>query len=336
MSLKLSKIREIWPILWRGYLMGACDLIPGVSGGTIALMTGIYPRLMNVLSSFDGVYLKDAFCLLKQKDWKGFYQRTHLSFLLPLLLSIVCAVMSLSHVMHYFLKEHHIVTFSVLSTFIFLTWCTLFREFSLHRFKTPLGVLIGLCFLFFLSWGASWLILGLENLLRGTPWEKLQLSLYLLSGWIAIQAMLLPGISGSLLLLAIGHYEIITQALMSITYFKNIQDSFLILFFFSVGAILGLVTGSKLIKKTLQKYPLMTNGFLLGLVLGSLIKIWPWRLVQDFVVIKGQQKVISYQYYFPTFDQPKDQIIESLLFSAIALLIFFGLEAIKLKYAKQK
>tara|TARA_Y100000310_G_scaffold124700_1_gene123431 strand:+ start:51437 stop:52267 length:831 start_codon:yes stop_codon:yes gene_type:complete len=231
----------------RGLLMGIADVIPGVSGGTIAFVTGIYQRLIHALSSVDFTFLYYFFTLEFSKSWKIF-KRIDFRLLIPLGLGIISAVLLFSGVMVFLLESYTASTFALFFGLILATSVYFLRK-SKMSFESSVFLVIGFLLAYVLA-GASTRVAsgGLVSVF--------------FAGFFAICAMLLPGISGAFILLLLGQYERIIGALHGL--------DFALIGVFGLGAVLGLVLFSKLIDYMFKHVKRMLLGFLIGLMIGSL------------------------------------------------------------------
>ena len=241
----------LW-IYLRGMMMGAADIVPGVSGGTIAFVTGIYARLLTAI----GEFLPALYASRKHRSFKRFVSEADLVFLLVLLLGIVTSVFLFASLISFALHAHPIQIWSFFSGLIIASALLIAFEIKDWSLKAVVMLVAGIGFAIFL--GSSGMF-TLGNTLSGA----------FFSGAIAICAMILPGISGSFLLLLIGTYSYIIGAI------KNIDLAVLSVFALGCGASLLLV--ARFISWMLERYKTATLCFLLGLMLGSADKVWPWR-----------------------------------------------------------
>jgi putative membrane protein len=237
----------------KGIFMGIADLIPGVSGGTIALITGIYFELLRTITSFNLANLK----LLCTGEFKAAWQGTNLTFLLPVLVGIASAVLSLSHLIHYLLEQHPVLVWAfflglVIGT-IFLLTLNLGR-FSLAMIST-----------FFISMLLTYWLLNFISFSLSASYTGL-----FIAGFIAICAMILPGISGSFLLLIMGMYQPV------IAIIKNFELTSIAIF--ASGALLGLLSFSRVLTVLFARYPKLLMAAMIGVMVGSANKLWPWQL----------------------------------------------------------
>lgn len=259
----------------KGICMGVADIIPGVSGGTIAFITGIYEALISAIASFDAIFIKKLFTF----HWKEALSEVHLRFIFCLYTGVALAIMSSASLMHFLMDNYPVLTWAVFFGLIAGSILIVFREVG--RWSLWRGVLL-------LGGGvAAWHICGLIPVQTpDTLWFMF------LCGVIAICAMILPGISGSFLLLILGKYYYITGALHTVIEsaklamgldlagaYALLADTgiFWALFFFQVGQLVGIVSFSRFLKWLLAKWHEGTMCVLAGLMIGAMRKIWPWR-----------------------------------------------------------
>lgn len=254
----VSSIKQFFSIFLRGIAMGAADVVPGVSGGTIAFITGIYARLIQALHSAD----KDFFALILRFNIVAAFRHIDGAFLLCLFLGIITSVFSLAHLIDYLLQTYPILVWATFFGLILASAIILFLQNVAYRTMPMI----------FLSLG-----IGLILLVANSPVKAIEPSLPVIffAGMIAISAMLLPGLSGSFLLLMFGLYEPMLEAV------KSFDLAFI--FSFASGAIIGLMLFSRLIHWLLKHYYLNTLMLLIGMLLGSLYAIWPWRVMDGLV-----------------------------------------------------
>lgn len=244
----------LWSLFLKGFFMGIADVIPGVSGGTIALIVGIYRELIETISNYDAKML----LLLRNKQWKELHTGMNLRFLVPLGLGIVTAVFGLARLMSYLLHHHEALTFSVFFGLILGSIYFMIRDLK-RSVPVLVCLVLGAVFTYFLVG-----MLPVE-----TPPTLLA---YFLSAVIAICAMILPGISGSFLLLLMGKYKQVMEVVKQ----PFAEGHLLIIAVFLLGAVLGIIGFSKVLKWMLKHYYNVLFAFLIGMMLGSLRKLWPF------------------------------------------------------------
>lgn len=250
----------------KGMAMGAADIVPGVSGGSIALIAGIYQELLNSINSFT---LKNL-GLLTKGEFKAFYKSVNGTFLLSLLLGILTSIFVLSRVITYLMSAHPIPLWSFFTGLILVSAFLILKEIKRWHLGVVLAVILGTLF-------AIWV----TNLPPTTTPDALWFTF--LSGSIAICAMILPGISGSFILLILGQYEGILQAVTD----RNLLK----LAVFALGCAVGILSFSRVVSWLLKKYHSATIGLLSGFMLGSVNELWPWKIVTAWrTSSSGEQK----------------------------------------------
>ncbi len=267
-------------MLWlKGVCMGSADVIPGVSGGTIALITGIYTDLIGALRSFDWTVVKKILAL----DFKGAMAQVHVRFLAVLFLGIVTAILSLVRLMNFLLHYHPVPTWSLFFGLIVGSILIVGKQVTDWYGKAAI------CFIAGIISGSI-----IVNLIPINTPETLWF--IFLCGIVAICAMILPGISGAFILLILGKYEFITGTL------KNpfLASNMIVIIVFCFGCLLGLAGFSRVLNYLLSKFQNLTLAFLAGLITGSLQKIWPWKEVIATQIIRGKEHVIWGHPILPT------------------------------------
>ncbi len=278
--------------------MGAADLVPGVSGGSIALITGIYERLLNSIKSID----KTAIQLFFNLKFTDFWKHIDGKFLSTLFLGILSSIFALSKIIAFLIDSFPIPLWSFFSGLIVISAIIILRDIKRWNWGVVISIIIGTI--------SAYLITGLPPTTSpDTLW------FVFVAGAIAICAMILPGVSGSFLLLILGQYEKILTAVN--------QKDVLVLGIFAAGCIIGLLSFSRLISWLLKHYHALTIGLLSGFMLGSINKLWPWKEVISYRLdSKGIQQpfitenVLPHRYLEITGE-------ESLILYA-ALAFFFG------------
>ena len=246
----------------KGMAMGISDLIPGISGGTIALLLGIYKDFISSLKSIN----YKSFIYLVRLDFKKLNNQLNLCFLLPVFFGILSSIFIFSSLISFLLLDYKVLLFSFFFGLIFFSSIRLISSLkptsTLDFFTVFVGLVIGLSFFFVSSLSTSNSIFSI-----------------FLAGFIAISAMLLPGISGSYILLILGKYEFMLDSISSFNWIN--------ILIFSLGAITGILSFSKMIHYLLKNYYRSTIFFLSGLMMGALNKVWPWQLDNKIVLPEG-------------------------------------------------
>jgi len=235
----------------KGMAMGAADVVPGVSGGTVAFISGIYDELLRSIASVPEAALQ----LLRGRVVKA-WQMANATFLLVLLAGILTSVFSLARLITWLLDTHPIPVWSFFFGLILVSSYLVAREIGRWNWTRALSFVLGVAF-------AWWITVA-----SPVEWGHDPLSLFL-AGAIAICAMILPGISGSFLLVLMGLYGVVLGAV------KNFDVA--VLAVFAAGCLVGLLSFARLLSWLLAHFRDLTLAFLTGLMLGSLNKVWPWK-----------------------------------------------------------
>ncbi|WP_372752453.1 DUF368 domain-containing protein [Labilibaculum sp.] len=289
-------LKDYLLISLKGMGMGAADVVPGVSGGTIAFITGIYEELINSIKSINGSAIK----LILQLKIKDFWKAINGNFLSALTFGIFVSFLSLAKLIKYFLAEQPILIWSFFFGLIVASAIVIAKKITEWKLRTIIALFLGIAIAYFVT--------------VVTPAETPSSYWFLfLSGALAICAMILPGISGAFILLLLGKYEFILNAISS---FK--LDVIAIV---GAGAVIGLLSFSNLLSWLLKKYHNMTIALLAGFMIGSLNKVWPWKeTVSTFIDRHGIEKPLLQANILPnTFEQILGQ--DSELIFAIVLAI---------------
>src|SRR5690606_12668572 len=260
-------------ILWlKAFAMGIADLIPGVSGGTIAFITGIYDQLLGSVASLN----KNAFKSLIRGRIFEFAAQIHIRFIATLASGILLAIFTLASLMHWLLQYHPIPTWAAFFGLITASIPVLYRGLPHPKaMQTWFWIALGTIF--------GYVVVSLIPV--DTPDAKWFIYL---CGIIGITAMILPGISGSFLLLILGKYEFITGAVKA----PFAPGNFLTLIVFALGTATGLLGFSKILKWFLDHHKNTTMAFLTGILIGTLKKVWPWKIVLESVVVRDKVRVL--------------------------------------------
>ncbi|EQC49103.1 DUF368 domain-containing protein [Bacteriovorax sp. DB6_IX] len=266
-------------LMLKGFLMGIADLIPGVSGGTIAFITGIYEHLLDAIASVD----KEFFKYLLKLDFKNALAKIHLRFIIPVFVGIATAMVSLARLMHYLMNDHPIPTWGMFFGLIAASIIVIWRQLNNHFAPKNMAMII-------IGAAVAWVIVSLIPV--STPDDYWFIYL---CGIIGITAMILPGISGSFLLLILGKYEYITGAL------KNpfAEGSLVLILVFLCGTATGLLGFSKILNYFMKNFRETTMAFLTGILIGSMKKVWPWKEVLETKIVRGKVRVLREANIFP-------------------------------------
>lgn len=253
----------------KGIGMGAADVIPGVSGGTIAFMTGIYEELVGSINSING----QAVRLLFGGKFRDFWKHINGNFLVAVFAGILISVMSLAKLMTYLLAYLPVPTWAFFFGLIVASSVFILRELKDWKPKDGVMLVLGI-------------ILGVVVCTLSPTETPDALWFIFLSGAIAICAMILPGISGSFILLILGKYEFMLSTLTRIMSGDGVALDYMVLVVFVLGAVVGILAFSKFLHWLLARYHRSTLLVLAGFIIGSLVKVWPWS---DMVTVTEAQ-----------------------------------------------
>lgn len=261
-------------IFLRGLGMGAADAVPGVSGGTIAFITGIYEELIESIKRFG----PSAFTALRQGGVNGLAQHLNLGFLVPLLAGIALSLISVAHAVVWLLDNQPLMLNGFFLGLVAASALIVARHPVNWHWWYILPLALGLL-----------LAQGLPVLMPAVNGLGSQALVLLVGGSIAISAMLLPGVSGSFLLLSMGLYDVVMEGLRGF--------DVPLLAWFATGCILGLVCFSRLLSWLLRRHHGATLQMLLGFIIGSMPVLWPWRELIRYQ-IGGENQVIPLDYRY--------------------------------------
>lgn len=296
--------------LGRGLLMGGADIIPGVSGGTVALVLGIYERLVTAISHFDLALLLHV----RRREWSAAAGHVDLRFLAALGCGILAGIGSLAGVIHYLLEHHHQHTLSAFFGLMVVSTALVGRMVkvrSLHHawFSAAVGLVAG--------GGAYWLV-GLPYF-QGQPGYG-----YLFfCGVVAISAMILPGVSGAFILLMLGKYAEVTGVIKDVVRLNITAEHLATLVVFAAGCGVGLVSFSKLLRWLFARHESITMATLCGLMAGSLRRIWPF---QTDMTPDSPLKEKVYQNYWPR--SIDDQVLVSIGIALVAVVLVLAIDSL--------
>jgi len=239
----------------KGMAMGAADAVPGVSGGTIAFISGIYEELINTISNIDVSLLKT----IPNEGFASFWTKLNGNFIIALLSGIIVSFVTFMQLAKYLIENQPVLIWSFFFGLIIASIYFIGKQITKWNIPVIISLVLGAAVAFYISTlpplssnSSSWFLL--------------------IAGAIAICAMILPGISGSFILLILGAYKTLSDAIHDLD-FKKIA-------LFAVGAIIGLLTFSRVLKWLFKNYHNYTLAVLTGFIFGSLNKVWPWKITE--------------------------------------------------------
>lgn len=289
-------------LVLKGMGMGAADVVPGVSGGTIAFIVGIYDELINSIKSINGKSLK----LFFTGKFAAFWKMINGSFLFSILLGIGISVFSLAKIITWLLVEHPILVWSFFFGLVLASTWFVAKDIKGWNWKTILGFVVGVVVAFYIT--------------VATPAETPSYLWFIfLCGAIAICAMILPGISGSFILVLLGKYFFIMDAVKTF--------DLVIIAVFGAGAVVGITSFSRVLSYALKHVRNITLAVLSGFMLGSLNKVWPWK-EQITTVVDGHDLMIENNIL------PNQYIVEAVVLMLVGFFMVYFLEKLSMKVSK--
>lgn len=300
----------------KGCAMGMADVVPGVSGGTIAFISGIYEELLDSIRSVDASALR----LLLRFRLAEFWRHINGRFLLPVLLGIAVAIFSLARLMTYLLTNHPIAIWSFFFGLIVASALLVARQIGRWDWRTVLAFAVGAA--------AAWWITVATPAETPDDWWFV-----MLSGAIAICAMILPGISGAFILLLLGKYQYIMHAVG--------EFDIPVIAVFVIGAAAGIISFSHLLSWLLKHWHDVTVAVLMGFMVGSLNKVWPWKeTVETYLDSHGVAQPLVQNNIAPgTFEQLTGQpslLVQAILLGVVGFLVIYGIELVARMIVKKQ
>jgi putative membrane protein len=289
----------------KGACMGAADVVPGVSGGTIAFISGIYEELINSIRSINATAVR----LLLKGRLKEFWRAINGNFLVSILAGILFSIVALVKAITYLLEHEPILIWSFFFGLVLASSVTVCRTIERKTISRWVAFLLGAVGAYFIT--------------VATPAETpTGLWFIFLCGAIAICAMILPGISGSFILLLMGKYTYIMGAVKGLISGTEVVSNLLTLCCFAVGALIGIVSFSNLLSWLLSRWKDVTIALLGGFMFGSLNKIWPWKeVVETYVNSHGEVKPLV-----EVNIAPNGQVLPAILLAVIGFAVVIGIE----------
>ncbi|NLP58180.1 DUF368 domain-containing protein [Lutibacter sp. B1] len=289
-------------ITLKGVAMGAADVVPGVSGGTIAFISGIYEELLTSISSINIATLK----LLKSKGIKAAWEAINGNFLIALLSGIFISIISLAKLISWLLEHKPILVWSFFFGLVLASILYVAKQITKWNIVTVILLLAGAILAYYIT--------TLQPLIS----ENSSPLFLFLAGALAICAMILPGISGAFILVLLGAYKPVLDAVHT----KNLQ----LLAVLAAGAIVGLLSFSKILKWLFSHYRNFTLAILTGFILGSLNKIWPWKKVLETKMFGDKTIVIKEVSVSPLSFDGNPQLTTALMLSILGFAVILILE----------
>ena len=304
--------------------MGAADVVPGVSGGTIAFISGIYQELIDSINKINFSTLKG----IKQNGFRATWAAINGNFLLALLSGIAVSVLTFSKLITHLLERHPIMVWSFFFGLVIASIVFIWKEITKWSPKAIVALIIGIILSYYIT--------------IARPAVSPESYPYLfLSGFLAIIAMILPGVSGAFILLLMGSYQTVIGTInqfregISEMNFEVIGQAFLKLLTFALGAIIGLKLFSKVLTWMFSNHKNTTLALLIGFMIGSLNKIWPWKeILETRVNSHGVTIPFIEKSILPQNFNGDPQILTASIMLVCGFMLIFGLEKIANRLGK--
>lgn len=311
----MGKKQNYLLLVLKGCAMGAADVVPGVSGGTIAFITGIYEELINSIKSIDLKAIK----LLLSFKFIEFWKKINGSFLFSIVCGIAISIFSLAKLMTWLLENHPIYIWSFFFGLIIASSVLVAKEIKHWHAGTIIALILGAA--------VAYVITVMSPSETPNAWWFI-----ILSGAIAICAMILPGISGAFILLLMGKYSYILGAV------SNLNIGIMLLFI--IGAVAGIISFSHLLSWLLKNHHTATVATLTGFMVGSLNKVWPWKetlatYTDSHGAVKPLVEANVSPHHFQELTQTDPLLMEAILMCIIGFALIYGIEMIGQKMQKQ-
>jgi putative membrane protein len=302
-------IKEYIAVGFKGLAMGAADVVPGVSGGTIAFISGIYEELVASISNINFSLLKT----LQKEGFKVAWKQLNGSFLAALFIGVLISILSLAKTIKYLLENEPILLWSFFFGLVMASIIFIGKQVEKWNYKLLLLAVFGAAFGYTIT------------IVSSTSITEINYLFLVFAGAIASCAMILPGISGSYILLLMGVYPIVMTAITN----RDVK----IISAIGVGVVLGLLFFSKLLKWLFSKYKNEMLVVLTGIMFGSLNKVWPWKItVTTYINSHGETKPLLEQSISPFSFDGDPQLMLSILLTLTGFFIIIAMERVaKLK-----
>lgn len=321
-------MRKLFPdyllITLKGIAMGAADVVPGVSGGTIAFISGIYQELIDSINKINFSTIKS----IKKNGIKVTWEAINGNFLVALVLGIALSILTFSKIITHLLDSHPILVWSFFFGLVLASILFIWKEITTWSWKSIVSLIIGILISYYIT--------------IAKPTESPDSYWYLfLSGFLAIIAMILPGVSGAFILLLMGSYQTVIGTInqfregISSMNFEIIGQALLKLTTFALGAIIGLKLFSKVLTWMFSNHKNTTLALLIGFMVGSLNKIWPWKeVLETRINSHGETVPFIEKSILPQNFEGEPQILTAIIMVVCGFMLIFGLEKIANRLGK--
>lgn len=298
-------------LVLKGMGMGAADVVPGVSGGTIAFIVGIYEELLDSIKSINAQSLK----LLFTGKFAEFWKAINANFLVSIVLGIAISIFSLAKLITYLLEFHPILVWAFFFGLVLASSWFVAKTISKWDVKTIVSCIAGIAIAYYVT--------------VATPAETpTNLPFIFICGAVAICAMILPGISGSFILVLMGKYFYIMDAV------KNLN--IIVMLVFICGAGIGITMFSRVLSYALKKFHNVTIAALAGFMIGSLNKVWPWKQVlETYTDSHGKVKPLIESNIIPDMANSDHQVLMAIGLMLFGFILVYVLEKLSAKSSEK-
>lgn len=286
--------------------MGAADVVPGVSGGTIAFISGIYEELIDSINKIS----LNAFKVLRKEGFVAMWQSINGNFLISLFIGIAISVITLAKLIRHLLETQPVLIWAFFFGLVLASIIHVAKQIKKWNLVSVILLIIGA----FVAYYITTLVPQTTEISSGYVF---------LSGALAICAMILPGISGSYILLLLGMYKPVLDAIH--------DKDFKIIGLLGAGAIVGLLSFSRLLKWLFDHYQNLTLATLTGFIIGSLNKIWPWKRVIDSEMINGKLKILQEKSVSPFHYEGDNELFFAVVLAIVGFMFIVFLEKLAVK-----
>lgn len=286
--------------------MGAADVVPGVSGGTIAFISGIYEELIDSINKIS----LNAFKILRKEGFVAMWQSINGNFLISLFIGIAISVITLAKLIRHLLETQPVLIWAFFFGLVLASIIHVAKQIKKWNLVSVILLIIGA----FVAYYITTLVPQTTEISSGYVF---------LSGALAICAMILPGISGSYILLLLGMYKPVLDAIH--------DKDFKIIGLLGAGAIVGLLSFSRLLKWLFDHYQNLTLATLTGFIIGSLNKIWPWKRVIDSEMINGKLKILQEKSVSPFHYEGENELFFAVILAVVGFMFIVFLEKLAVK-----
>ncbi|NND88138.1 MAG: DUF368 domain-containing protein [Flavobacteriaceae bacterium] len=314
----LRTIPQLITVFFKGIAMGAADVVPGVSGGTIAFISGIYEELIETIHRLDLGFFRMG----KEQGWRSAWTFYNLSFLLALFTGIFVSILSLAQLITYFLQEYPILVWSFFFGLVIASILYVGKQISRWNALVIVALIVAAVLAYTITLAEP----------IGSPDSTWFL---FVAGFVAIIAMILPGISGAFILLLLGAYEMVIGALTLLSDgivrmdWELFSGAVIKLLIFALGAILGLKVFSRALNWMFKHHKNLILAVLTGFMIGALNKIWPWKEVLEYRTShSGEEVPFLERSILPSQYVEDPKLLLAIVFMVLGFVVILGMEGV--------